>query len=87
MATALDNGIDMLKVLVEGQWHHENLNNCLKNPRKTQEKRVVVFSPLKVKMLFCFWNRSFRSWDMCKFYRPCERFCVIDASEPESLYF
>ena len=87
MATALDNGIDMLKVLVEGQWHHENLNNCLKNPRKAQEKRVVVFSPLKVKMLFCFWNRSFRSWDMCKFYRPCERFCVIDASELESLYF
>ena len=87
MATASDKGIDMLKVLVGGQWHHKNLNNCLKNPKKAQEKRVVVFCSLKVKMLFRFWDRSFRSWDMCKFYRSRERFCLIDASEPESHYF
>ena len=46
MTTASDKGIDMLRVLVGGQWHHKNLNNCLKNSLKSSNKKScgVLFS-------------------------------------------
>ena len=87
MATALRESVNLLKVLIGGQWGHKNLKFVWISPKISQEKIVGVLLFSEGTNAGLLMMEGFWTFDIWRCYCLCEKYSFIDAQEPGSFHF